>query len=114
MAGRAVAKVADDCHVAIGVPSTDEAVAFHGHGVAGGVQRLRTDDFGVEMKTALLGVPATKINSAEQGQQVHRVDAEAPGHTVFSIGRKDKVLLAECASGTDLCRFLAEARSPET
>jgi hypothetical protein len=28
------AKIADHCHVAIGVTSTDEPVAFHRHGVA--------------------------------------------------------------------------------
>ena len=40
---------------------------------------------------------------------MQRVDAQAPGHTVFSIGREDEVLLAEGAAGAHL-RCLDAAR----
>ena len=109
----AVAEVADHCHVALGIAGADEAVAFHAHRVAGGMEGLRPDDDGVEMESALLRVPATKINSTEQGQQVQRVDAQAPGHTVFSIGGEDEVLLAERAAGAYLRCLLAQTGSPQ-
>src|SRR5215211_2041293 len=113
LAGSAVAEVADDRHVAVGVASADESVAFHTHRVAGGMQRLRPDDDRVEVETRLLRIPAAKINSAEQGQQVHRVNAEAPRDTMLAIGRKDEVLFAERSSGAHLRRLLAQTGSPQ-
>ena len=66
------------------------------------------------MEAALLRVPAAKINPAEQGQQVQRVDTQAPRHAMLPIGGEDIVLLAERASGTDLGRLLAQTRSPQS
>src|SRR4029453_6195160 len=74
LTGSAVAEVADHCHVASRVTGADEAVAFHTHGVAGGMQHLGPDDDRVEMESILLRIPAAKINSSEQAQQVHWVD----------------------------------------
>ena len=54
LTGGAVAEVADHRHVAVRIAGADEAVAFHTHCVARGMQRLRADNDCVEMESALL------------------------------------------------------------
>ena len=75
----------------------------HAHGVAGGMQRLRPNDDRVEVETRLLRIPLAKINPAEQGEQMHRVNTEAPSHTMLAIGRKDEILLAKRSASEPTC-----------
>ena len=103
----------DHGHVAVGITGADEAVAFHAHGVAGGMQRLRPDD-DRRGGNASSGIPPAKINPAEQGEQMHRVDTEAPSHTMLAIGRKDEIVCLPSAGRSRPAPPPGPGRKPTT
>jgi methyl-accepting chemotaxis protein len=51
----------------------------------GRVQRLAADDDRVQVEVVRRGVPAAVADPAEQLEQLHRVEAAAPGHAVLTV-----------------------------
>ena len=111
--GGAVAEVADDGGVAVGVAGADVAVHPHAHRVARGVQRLGPDDDRVEVEVVLLRVPAALADAAEELQRALRVHAAHEADAVLAVGREDEVVRPERATGADLGGLLAEQAGPQ-
>ena len=83
------------------------------HGVAGGMQRVRTDHEGVEVEVLrLLRVPAAVGGAAEQGHDVEHVDPADHGDRVLAVGREDVVLGTGGVRGADLRALLARRSAP--
>ena len=58
-------------------------------------------------------VPAAVADAAEQFEQLHRVQAAAPGHPVLAVGGEGHVAGAERPPGADLGGLLAEQGGPD-
>ena len=61
----------------------------------------------------LSGIPAAVADSAEQFEQLHRVQAAAPRDAMLAVGRECHVPRIERAPGADLGGFLAKQRGPD-
>ena len=61
----------------------------------------------------LLRIPAAVADPAEELEQLHRIQAAAPGHAVLAVGGEGHVPGAERAARADLRGLLAEQRGPD-
>jgi hypothetical protein len=77
------------------------------------VQCLAADHDRVQVELVLFGVPAAVRDAAVQGQQLHRVDAAAPGHAVLAVGGEHHVAARQRAGRADLGGLLPEQRGPD-
>src|SRR6185312_8136769 len=89
------------------------AVPLDAHRVAGGVQGLAADHDRVQVEVVLFRVPAAVADPAVQLEQLHRVQAAAPGHAVLPVGGEGHVPRLQGAARADLGRFLAQQRGPD-
>ena len=116
LARGAVAVVDDDGGVTLGIAGAALAVEGEAHRVAGGVQGLRAEHEGVDVRVAVLRVgrvPAAVREPAHHADDVDRVDAAGGRHDVFAVAREDVVLRARRAHRADLRGLLAEGGRPE-
>src|SRR4029077_19138590 len=110
LAGGAVAEV-DNGRLAV---LADQPVTLDAHCVTGGVQGLGADNDGVEVKVVVCGIPAAVTDAAEERQELSRVQAPAPRHTVLAVGGGGHVTRGQRPARADLRRLLAEQGGPDT
>src|SRR5829696_7918236 len=113
LAGGAVTEIADDGDVAVRITGAHQPVTLDTHGIAGGMQRLGTDDDRVDVEVGRCGIPGAEIDASVEREQMDRVDSAAPGNAVLAVSGEDEILLLQRAAGPDLRSFLAEAGRPE-